>query len=248
MDKLLNYDLILGRDILHDLGIIFKFKNKPIHHLARTFNLNETTKLYVKFFFEIKESCSVGIVTKRIKQILDVEYKKINSKSIIMNVNQLKDKQKNSLLELLQKFKKRFDGTLGKYTGYDYTIELKEDVKPYHTKPFPIPKIRELTLKKKINRLIKIGVLTKINNSQWAASTIIIPKNNGTVRFISDFRERNISIKKKCLPIPNHSRFITQIRKIQICHIPRSNYGILSHYLMYYISETMHNSVTVGQI
>ena len=28
-----------------------------------------------------------------------------------------------------------FDGTLGKYTGSDYTIELKEDAKPYHAKP-----------------------------------------------------------------------------------------------------------------
>ena len=32
------------------------------------------------------------------------------------------------------------DGTLGKYTGSDYTIELKENAKPYHGKPFPIPK------------------------------------------------------------------------------------------------------------
>ena len=28
MDKLLNYYLILGRDILHELGIIFNFKNQ----------------------------------------------------------------------------------------------------------------------------------------------------------------------------------------------------------------------------
>ena len=29
-DKLLNYNLILGRDILHELGIIFNIKNKII--------------------------------------------------------------------------------------------------------------------------------------------------------------------------------------------------------------------------
>ena len=33
-----------------------------------------------------------------------------------------------------------FDGTLEKYTGSNYTIELKKDVKPYHTKHFPISK------------------------------------------------------------------------------------------------------------
>ena len=41
-----------------------------------------------------------------------------------------------------------FDGNLGKYTTFNYAIELKEGAKPYHTKPFPIPKIHEPTLKK----------------------------------------------------------------------------------------------------
>ena len=53
-----------------------------------------------------------------------------------MNLNYLKYKQTKSLLELLQKYEK---GTLGKYTGSDYTTELKEDAMPYHAKPFPIP-------------------------------------------------------------------------------------------------------------
>ena len=57
-----------------------------------------------------------------------------------MSLNYLKDKHENSLLELLQKHEKMFDGTLGKNTGSDYTIELKKDTKHYHAKPFPIPK------------------------------------------------------------------------------------------------------------
>ena len=79
-------------------------------------------------------------MTKLIKQILDAEYKKIILRSIIMNLNYLKHKNKNSLLESIHKHEKMIYGTLGKYTGSDYTIELKEDAKPYHTKPFPIPK------------------------------------------------------------------------------------------------------------
>ena len=66
-----------------------------------------------------------------------------------MNLNHLKDKHKYSLLELLQKYKKMIDGTLGKYTGFNYTIELKEGAKP-----FPIPDIHEPTLKKECNILI----------------------------------------------------------------------------------------------
>ena len=51
-----------------------------------------------------------------------------------MNLNYLRDNHKNYLLELLQKYEKMFDGTLGKYTGADYKIQLKEDPKPYTTK------------------------------------------------------------------------------------------------------------------
>ena len=119
-----------------------------------------------------------------------------------MNSNQLKDKHKDSLLELLQKHEEIFDETLGKYTGSDYSIELKEDAQPYHVKPFPIPKIHVSFLNKEVDRLIKIGVLKKINNLQSATPTFIKPKKNGTVRFIPDFRELNKRMKRKPFPIP----------------------------------------------
>ena len=81
-----------------------------------------------------------------------------------------------------------FEVTLGKYTGSNSTIELKEDAKPY-----PIPNIH-------VNILIKIGVLKKINDTQWEAPTFITPK-------------KNKRIKRKPFPIHKHSRFITQIRR-----------------------------------
>ena len=77
-----------------------------------------------------------------------------------MNLNHLKEKQKNAL-ELLQKYENMFDRTLEKSTASDYTIELNKDAKPYHAKPITIPNIHEPTLKKEVHRLIKIGVLKK---------------------------------------------------------------------------------------
>ena len=95
-----------------------------------------------------------------------------------------------------------FDGTLDNYTSSEYKIEFLEGAKPYHTKTFPIPKIHEETLKSEVNRLRNIGVLNRKTNSKWPAPTFIIPKKNGTVCYISDFRELNIRIKRKSFPIP----------------------------------------------
>ena len=64
-----------------------------------------------------------------------------------MNSNYLKNKHKNSLLELLWKYLEMFDGTLGIYTGSNNTIEMKEDGKTYQAKPFHIQKINEQTPK-----------------------------------------------------------------------------------------------------
>ena len=61
-----------------------------------------------------------------------------------------------------------FDRTLGEGTGSDFTIELQEKAKPYHAKTFTKLNIHKPTLKREVDRLIKIQVLWKINNSQQA--------------------------------------------------------------------------------
>ena len=56
------------------------------------------------------------------------------------------------LLQLLQKYEKLFDGTLGQYSASDYTIELRKNAKSYHIKPFPFAKIYEQNLNQEVNR------------------------------------------------------------------------------------------------
>jgi hypothetical protein len=47
-----------------------------------------------------------------------------------------------------------------------------------------------------------IGVLTKCNDSEWAAPTFIQPKKTGDVRVLTDFRVLNRYLKRKPYPIP----------------------------------------------
>ena len=114
----------------------------------------------------------------------------------------LNNGEREQLLTLLQKYRNLFDGKLGKWTREEYNIELKEDATPYHSRSYPIPKAYEKTLRLEVERLVKAGVLKKVNRSEWAAPTFIIPKKDGSVRFISDFRELNKRIRRKPFPIP----------------------------------------------
>ena len=68
VNKLSNYNLILGRDILHKLGIIFNFKNKTFTWQEVSISMKPPTYTE-KEFFAIKVKSLVRIASKRIKQI-----------------------------------------------------------------------------------------------------------------------------------------------------------------------------------
>ena len=72
---------------------------------------------------------------------------------------------------MLDQFDDLFDGTLGKWKGSDYKIELKEGVTPYHAKAYPVPRISLETFKEQVRLLEEAGVLKRVNNSEWAAPT-----------------------------------------------------------------------------
>ena len=108
----------------------------------------------------------------------------------------LTEDQQQKLLLLLEKHSTLFDGTLGKWTGTAHKISLKEGATPYHARSFPIPKAYEVTLKDKVNRLVQVGVLKKVNHSEWAAPTFIILKKDKTVRFISETTMKQILLAK----------------------------------------------------
>jgi hypothetical protein len=150
----------------------------------------------------IKDSKELEDSTGRIKRILDAKYEKADLRQVVANCRHLTTDEQISLKTLLNKYEPLFDGTLEKWTGEPYYIELKPDAIPYHARPFPVPRIHKQTLRKEVERLCQLGVLTQINHSEWGAPTFKIPKKDNSVRFISDFRELNKCIKRKPYQIP----------------------------------------------
>ena len=53
------------------------------------------------------------MATKRLIQIIDAKYEKVDLRAITENCTHLSDPDKQKLLELLQEFEELFDGTLG---------------------------------------------------------------------------------------------------------------------------------------
>jgi hypothetical protein len=57
---------------------------------------------------------------------------------------------------------------------------------------------------KEIVRLVNIGVLKEDYSSEWSSyyPTFAIPKKNGTIRVVIDFRKLNLFLKRHIFPIP----------------------------------------------
>jgi hypothetical protein len=118
--------------------------------------------------------------------ILDTKYKKADIQSIVRdNCKHLSTNQQNKLLQLLKKYESLFNSTLGDWKTKPVSFQSKEGVSPYHGRAFPVPKIHKDTIIKEVERLCKLGVLEREPSSEWALPSVIIPKKDKTVYFLS---------------------------------------------------------------
>ena len=135
------------------------------------------------------------------KRILDAKYSKADIKTIKESSTHLEPQERNELYTLLKKYECLFDGNLGTWHGKPYDIKLKPDAEPYRGKPFPVPRIHELTFKQELDRLDYLKEIKKVNYSHGGAPTFLIPKEDSTVSFISDIIDLNKRILRQPYPI-----------------------------------------------
>ena len=95
-----------------------------------------------------------------------------------------------------------FEGTLGKWYTTPTDLEVKPRSKLLNAIYYPVPNIKNETIYKEFQHLVEIGVLTPAQQLQYGTPVFIIPKNQGTVRFITDYRKLNQKIVRKPYPFP----------------------------------------------
>ena len=195
------YDMVMGRDLLEELGLQLNFADQTVKWDDYEVPMKPSDAKQETSFF-VADPGTISDEAERMSRILDAKYAKADLANVVADCHHLSNQEQAGLLALLKEYETLFDGTLGHWKGPNYQVELRKEAKPYHARPFPIPRAYERTLRMEVERLVKVGVLKKVNRSEWAAPTFIIPKKDKTVRFISDFRELNKRIVRKPYPIP----------------------------------------------
>jgi hypothetical protein len=208
------YDILLGADALKKLGLILDYKTGTVDWCGNTIQMRDAHAVKKEDYVDMMDSFHIQLEEEWLgydddyfadayaTSILDAKYEQIDIDNVVAQQTHLDDDKKDDLRRLLSKYTKLFDGTLGVYPHKKFSIELTEDAKPYHARPYSVPKIHEQTFKKELKHLIDIGVLTYQGPSEYAFPTFIVPKKDGRVRWVSDLRQLNAIIKRNVYPLP----------------------------------------------
>ena len=194
------YDIILGRDFLQKARIDVLYSTKRIVWMDKSIPLRsslERQSIVDSFLTELGDDSEI-LTTN----ILDAKYGKVDVDEVTKQQSHLSESQQQKLHQVLKNYDILFDGTLGHYRKRQIHLELTEDAQPVHARPYPVAKAHEQAFKKELDHLVEIGVLRPCGMTEWASPTFIVPKKDGRVRWVSDFRTLNKSLKRKVYPLP----------------------------------------------
>jgi len=117
------YDLIIGKQTLHNIGVVLDFREKtitidsillPMRNIVNLQIKPSVTRALKRNAFQAQEPISTQKATKRVIGILDAKYDKADLPEIVRtSCPHLMPSEQDMLLSLLLDYKLLFDGTLG---------------------------------------------------------------------------------------------------------------------------------------
>ena len=173
------YDVIIGRETLQQLGISLDFKNSQIIwndsavEMKQPKLLDNRSNLLQLANADEPSHCVQN--SQRAERILDITSPAADISAIVGKMQHLDQAQKEALYSLLKEHEQLFDGNIGTWNTEPVHLELKPDATPYHGKPYPVTVKDKGNFKRKIERLVSLGVLAKDSDSPWAAPSFCQP-------------------------------------------------------------------------
>jgi len=209
------YDMILGRDALRAFGVTLNFEEETITaggvlRKMRPFptskELSPTDVLFQEYldtveFNDEDESLSFSDDVYG-NDMKESKYDGATPREIADSCTHLTQEQRDDLEKLFSKFTKLFDGKLRSFTDEKIHLDVDPTVPPKRTRPYTVPMSQRELFQQELDRLVSIGVLEKCGRADWVSGTFCIPKKDGRIRWVSDFRALNKAIKRKFYPLP----------------------------------------------
>ena len=103
-------------------------------------------------------------------------------------------------VSILQKYEELFQDSLGKVNKMQATLHVKSDAKPKFFKARPVPFALREGIARELQRQEELGIIKKIDYSNWAAPIVPVVKPSGDIRICGDYK---VTINQD-LELPEH--------------------------------------------
>ena len=121
------------------------------------------------------------------------------------------DKLRKILIKHQKVFALRFeDCEISKLTPLE--PKLKPGAEPCFAKPRNMSHKQLVGLQEHINKMVALGMLTKVHNPVWGTPVFVVPKGKDKFRMVADFRAVNARSLKSTLPMPNIEQMVSNVR------------------------------------
>ena len=98
------------------------------------------------------------------------------------------DKCDRNLNRVLDKNPTVFVPGLGLCTKVEARLLLQDDAVPKFVKPRPVPFSRMEAVDNELHRLEDLGILTRVDHSEWATPIVVVQKPNGKECICGDYK------------------------------------------------------------
>ena len=109
------------------------------------------------------------------------------------------------LQRVLDQYPAVFSPGLGLCPKVKARLLLKEDAVPKFVKPRPVPFSRMEAVDKELHRLEDLGIITRVDHSEWAIPIVVVQKPNWKVHICRDYKvtvNPQLHVEPHHIPIP----------------------------------------------
>ena len=112
--------------------------------------------------------------------------------------------QENAVEGIISRYNTLFDRGYGHLKQFKASIKLKDHAQPIFQKARPVPYALKGKVEQELQRLEEDNIIYRVNQSEWAAPVVLVPKKDGSLRVCGDYKTTvNQSADVDQYPLPN---------------------------------------------
>ena len=117
------------------------------------------------------------------------------------HLNHLSSNQQSNVIDLLNSFPEVCADHPGSCTLVEHDMELVGNARPIKQGPYRLPPSKRERMKAAVEYLLELG-LAERSKSPWSSPCILVPKQDGTDRLCTDYRQVNRITVPDAYPLP----------------------------------------------